>query len=165
MPEVFLGLGSNQSPELHIGNAISALRDRFGEVRLSPIYESEAVGFVGDNFLNLVARIETALTIGELHQILRDIENANGRDRAQARFSGRTLDIDILTYGDAQGLIEGVQLPRDEVFVNAFVLKPFSDLAPWLRVGDRQQTLAELWQAFDLGAQRLWQVNKDWPSQ
>ena len=110
--KVYLGLGSNQSPDFHIRQALDALYQQFGNLRISPVYESAAVGFSGDNFLNLVVEINTSLSVGELLQTLRTIENQNGRNRTAPRFSGRTLDIDILLYGDVVGVVEGVTTPQ-----------------------------------------------------
>ena len=163
MAEVYLGLGSNIAPTQHLRRAFIALEQHFGQFILSPIYESEAVGFKGDNFLNCVTKITTELSVGTLLNTLRDIENQNGRDRAAARFSGRTLDIDILTYDRCAGIIEGVHLPRDEIFKNAFVLKPFSDIAPDFIPPGTQKSLLELWQQFDKENQNLWQVEFEKP--
>lgn len=167
MAQVYLGLGSNTQPQTHIANALDALHVQFTELVLSPVYESKAVGFDGDNFLNLVVHVQTDLSVGELLTNLRTIENNNGRDRSAPRFSGRTLDIDILTYDDLQGVIDGVQLPRDEIFKNAFVLKPFSELAPCLKVAGADNSLAQLWADYvahnpNHSAQQLWPVDFNW---
>lgn len=130
MPRVFLGLGSNVDRERHIRAGIRCLREAFGPMRVSPVYESVAVGFVGENFLNLVVAIDTDLPLAELSRRLRGIEEANGRVRNGPKFSSRTLDIDILTYGDLVGVHDGIELPRDEVTKYAFVLRPLADIAP-----------------------------------
>lgn len=160
--KVYLGLGSNQKPEFHIHQALDALYQQFGVLRISPVYESAAVGFSGDNFLNLVVEITAELSVGELLQTLRNIENQNGRNRAAPRFSGRTLDIDILLYGNAVGVVDGVKLPREEILENAFVLRPLADLAPDLVHPQIKLTMAELWQKYDKSRQRLWPVTFDW---
>lgn len=160
--KVYLGLGSNQRPDFHIRQALDALRQRFGALRVSPVYESAAVGFSGDNFLNLVVEVETALSVGELLQALRTIENQNGRNRSAPRFSGRTLDIDILLYGEAVGMVDGVKLPREEILENAFVLRPLADLAPDLVHPQVQVTMATLWQQYDKSRQRLWPAAFTW---
>ncbi len=129
MPQVFLSLGSNVEPRRYLGNALAALRAGFGEVLVSPVYESIAVGFEGDNFLNLVVALDTEVGVAELSRRLREIERANGRRRDVPRFSSRSLDIDILTYGDTVGLVDGVQLPRPEIEQYGFVIKPLADIA------------------------------------
>lgn len=161
--QVFLSLGSNIDRDANIRGGLDALASQFGEVRLSPVYESEAVGFDGAAFYNLVAEIRTGMPVGALAQVLRDIEAAHGRRRGEKKFSSRTLDIDILTYGNLCGEIDGVQLPRDEILKHAFVLLPLADLAPDARHPESGKRYAELWQALDLSAQKLWQVPFDWP--
>lgn len=160
--KVFLGLGSNQEPEFHIARALDALYLQFGELRISPVYESAAVGFDGANFLNLVVAIETSLLVKDLLQALRTIENDNGRDRSAPRFSGRTLDIDILLYGDAVGEVDGVTLPRPEILTNAFVLRPLADLAADLRHPQSNQTFGDLWRDYDKTRQSLWRIKFAW---
>ncbi len=159
MAKVYLGLGSNISPQKHIKSALKALRALYGDIELSPIYESEAVGFKGDNFLNLVARINTELSVGELQAALKDLEHKNGRTHNAAKFSGRTLDIDILLYDDTVGTIDGVKLPRGEILINAFVLRPLAELAPEARHPESLQTMSQLWTAYDANKQKLWPVN------
>ncbi len=161
MARVFLSLGSNIERQRHIVAALDALAAEFGELALSPVYESEAVGFVGDNFFNLVVAITTELAVDQLSVGLKAIEDANGRDRSGPKFSGRTLDIDILTYGDAVGVIDGVELPRDEILTNAFVLRPLADLAGAEKHPQLQQRYDELWRSYR-EAQQLWPVDFSW---
>lgn len=158
MPRVYLGLGSNIDRERHIRAALRELEERFGVLLISPVYESVAVGFEGDNFYNLVVGLDTDLSVGELSGLLRAIEDANGRVRVGPRFSGRTLDIDILTYGNACGEIEGVQLPRDEILKNAFVLRPLADIAGQDRHPATARPFAEHWDAYDQQRQKLWLI-------
>lgn len=161
--QVFLSLGSNIDREHNIRSGLDALAAAFGQVAISPVYESEAVGFDGDAFLNLVAEIETDLPVGELAAQLREIEAAHGRVRGEKKFSSRTLDIDVLTYGDKVGDIDGVELPRDEILKHAFVLKPLADLAPQARHPQQQVSYADLLAATDFSRQKLWTVPFRWP--
>jgi 2-amino-4-hydroxy-6-hydroxymethyldihydropteridine diphosphokinase len=127
------------------------LVERFGPLRLSPVYESAAEGFVGAPFLNLVAGFETKLSVSELREELRAIEAANGRERDGPRFAPRTLDLDLLTYGDQIGEVEGYRLPRDEILTYAFVLGPLADVAPQERHPSDGRTYAALWDALSPG--------------
>ena len=145
MPEVFIGVGSNIDRENNIRSGLAAMATEFGELELSPVYCSEAVGFRGDSFLNLVARFTTELSVAVLSQRLRAIEKQHGRRDDVSKFSSRTLDLDILLYGDANGAIDGVVLPREEVVYNAFVLRPLADLAPDLKHPRLGKTFAVLW--------------------
>lgn len=161
MASVFLSLGSNVNREQNIGACVKALGEKFGELTISSVYESEAVGFEGDHFYNLVVGIQTELPVGKLLTALRHIEDANGRIRGGERFSARTLDIDILTYDDACGVVDGVALPRDEILKNAFVLQPLAEIASTAIHPATGQSYAELWQAFDKNSQKLWVVPFD----
>jgi len=147
--DVFLGLGSNQAPERNIAAGIEALRQRFGEVRLSPVYRSVAVGFSGSDFLNAAARIRTDIGVTALKDWLTELENRHGRDRSQPRFSDRSLDIDILFYGDQVGTFDGLELPRGEILKYAHVLKPLADIAPQRVHPSTGLTLAEHWERFE----------------
>ncbi|GAB3110140.1 2-amino-4-hydroxy-6-hydroxymethyldihydropteridine diphosphokinase [Aestuariicella hydrocarbonica] len=164
MARVYLSLGSNIEPRTYIAAGLDALADRFGELVISPVYESEAVGFDGDNFLNLVVGVETALSVGELSLQLKAIEDANGRERSGPKYSGRTLDIDILTYDDVCGVVDGITLPRGEVLRNAFVLQPLSDIAPQQRHAKTGESFADLWQRYDRD-QKLWKIDFHWQRQ
>ncbi len=158
MASVFVSIGSNQMREHYVTCAISSLREYFGTLQLSAVYESEAVGFEGDNFYNLVAQFETDLGVEQLSQTLKQIEDDHGRCRKGPKFSGRTLDIDILTYDEQVGNIAGVELPRDEITRNAFVLKPLADIAPMQLHPQLQVAYEELWQSYDQTSQSLWAV-------
>ena len=147
--DVFVGLGSNQAPERNIAAGIEALRQRFGEVRLSPVYRSVAVGFSGSDFLNAAARIRTDIGVTALKDWLTELENRHGRDRSQPRFSDRSLDIDILFYGDQVGTFDGLELPRGEILKYAHVLKPLADIAPQRVHPSTGLTLAEHWERFE----------------
>ncbi|HEX4882423.1 MAG TPA: 2-amino-4-hydroxy-6-hydroxymethyldihydropteridine diphosphokinase [Porticoccaceae bacterium] len=164
MPRVYLSLGSNIDPRRHLAAALDALAAHFGALALSPVYENPAVGFIGDNFLNLVVGIDTELAVGELAQVLRRIEDTNARCRTTAKFSSRTLDIDILTYGECVGVIDGVTLPRDEILKYAFVLRPLAELAPDALHPEARKSYRELASALRFPDQQLWPVAFRWPA-
>lgn len=141
----YLSIGSNIDAEANIAAAIHALRERFGTVRVSPVYRTPAVGFVGDDFLNLAAIVVTDLDVFALNDWLHALEDACGRCRDQPRFSARTLDIDIVFFDDLKVRGPGnLQIPRPEL-KHAFVLKPMLDLVPEFVVPDTRDTLAMLW--------------------
>lgn len=161
MTQTYLSLGSNMAREQHLQTALDALADTFGALDISSIYESEAVGFTGDPFYNLVVGLQAPGKVGELSRWLKALEAANGRRRDVPRFSARTLDLDILTWGDAVGVIDGVILPRAEIVENAFVLKPLAEIAPDDVHPALGKTYAELWAAY-ARSQRLWAVPFTW---
>ena len=148
MSTVYLGIGSNIDARSNILSAIEALRETFERVEFSPIYRAPAVGFIGKDFLNLVARIDTELAPLELRDYLHALEDRHGRDRSQPKFSDRTLDIDILLYDDLYLLVPTLEIPRDEILTSAHVLRPLAELAPDLVHPVRRRTMAELWGEF-----------------
>lgn len=159
---VTLGLGSNIDARANISSCLDALLLRFNDLTLSSVFESEAVGFVGDNFLNMVVGVETDLSITELSAALKQIENKHGRDRSGPRLSGRSLDIDILTYGDKAGVFNGIRLPRPEITENAFVLWPLSQIAGSRRDPESGKSYKQLWDEYDKSSQKLWPVEFSW---
>lgn len=158
MARVYVSIGSNIRREQNIRAGVADLAARFGPLLLSSVYESEAVGFVGASFYNLVAGFDTVLTPQQVAAGLRAIEEAHGRERGGPRFSSRTLDIDLLLYDDLV-LHEGtLEIPRKEITQNAFVLWPLAEIAPQLRHPELGVSYAALWEAFDKTSQPLWPV-------
>ncbi|MDJ0740549.1 MAG: 2-amino-4-hydroxy-6-hydroxymethyldihydropteridine diphosphokinase [Gammaproteobacteria bacterium] len=145
MPRVWISVGSNIERETHIRAALDDLRARFGELIVSPVYETPAVGFAGEPFLNLVVGVDSERPPAELHELMREIEARHGRRRGGAKFSSRTLDLDVLTYGDAVTDDGGKALPRDEILEYAFVLAPLADVAGAELHPQRRETYAALW--------------------
>ena len=164
MNRVYISIGSNRDTARHVRNALDALYERFGELIISSVYESEAVGFEGENFLNLVVGLDTDESLGSLADWLKAVEDSNGRQRNGPKFSSRTLDLDILTYGERVGEPEGVELPRREILKNAFVLKPLAEIAPEERHPTEQRTYAALWNDYSRD-QRLWAIPFEWRGQ
>jgi len=162
MSQVYLGLGSNIDRRKHITAALDALSRAFGELRLSSVFESEAVGFNGSPFFNMVVGLTTDRPIAELSDLLKQIEYANGRCRQGPKFSPRTLDIDILIYGDRVGDYDGVKLPRSEITKNAFVLWPLAQIAPERRHPALGKSFSQLWHEYDKAQQKLWPVPFYW---
>lgn len=148
MHTAFLGLGSNIDPQANIRSAMAALQNSFERVAFSPAYQCPAVGFEGDDFLNLVARIDTGLKPLELRHHLFELENRHDRDRSAPRWSDRSLDVDILLYDDLYLLSPLLEIPRKEILNTAHVLKPLADLAPDLLHPTELITMSELWARF-----------------
>jgi 2-amino-4-hydroxy-6-hydroxymethyldihydropteridine diphosphokinase len=153
-----LSIGSNIDPVNNIQAAVKLLRAEFGGITLSRVYESEAVGFEGENFMNLAAVVDCAEPLERVLDTLKNVENQLGRDRAQPKFSGRTMDVDILFYGESTGAECGLALPRAEITENAFVLLPLSELLPQAIHPTTKLTYAQLWQQYDKSKQKLWPI-------
>lgn len=162
MASIYLGIGSNIERERYITAGLDALQGLFGQLSLSSVYDSQAVGFEGQSFLNMVVALETSLAVGDLARQLRHVEVEHGRPPNASRYSPRQLDIDILTYDDQVGVIDGVDLPRGEILENAYVLCPLAELAPGVLHPGVGKTYASLWQAYDQAIQPLCKINFEW---
>jgi 2-amino-4-hydroxy-6-hydroxymethyldihydropteridine diphosphokinase len=148
--QIYIGIGSNIKRKYHIKMAIFALQKAFGKLLISPIYETAAVGFDGDHFYNLVAYFKSSLSLSKIETILKNIEDQTGRDRTQAKFSARTLDIDLLLFDQEVLHSQGIDIPRNEILKYTFVLKPLVDIAPDLRHPEANKSMTELWDSFQL---------------
>ncbi|WP_313026544.1 2-amino-4-hydroxy-6-hydroxymethyldihydropteridine diphosphokinase [Pseudomonas lopnurensis] len=156
---VLLGLGSNAQRESHLHAGLDALAELLLDMRCSPVFESLAVGYKGDNFYNLVVAGNTALPLTELDRRLKFIEADNGRYAPERK--GLPLDIDVLLYGDLVGNFHGLLLPRAEILKNAFVLWPLALLAPARHHPALGESFAELWARSSID-QQLWPVPFQW---
>ena len=161
MAVVFLSLGSNTARYKHMTIALDTLTQLYGSLSLSRVYESESVGFRGTLFLNMAVGFSTDLPLADVAAQLRDIELSNGRLADEPKFSPRTLAIDILSYGELTGCHAGIELPRDEVLYNAFVLLTLSEIAPDHRHPIAGRSYRDLWQAYK-SDQKLWPVPFRW---
>ncbi len=162
MPQVWASIGTNQHREISIRGAIRSLKARYGALQISPIYESEAEGFQGDPFLNLVVGFRTKATVPELLAAFRAIEAQWGRVRTAEKFTSRTLDLDLLTYGHFVGTEAGYSFPREEILKYAFVLRPLADVAPEEIHPPTGKTYLQLWQALAPAAPPLIPVSFSW---
>lgn len=159
MARVYVSIGSNVEPERHIRFCIGDLRKAFGKLIISPIYRNKAIGFKGEDFLNLVVGFDTDESVRTLVKHLRDIEVTHGRRRDAPKFSSRTLDLDLLLYDDLILEAGGLQVPRDDISHYAYVLRPLADIAGQRRHPISGQTFTELWEAFDRDGDGLQQIH------
>ncbi|MBA6291856.1 2-amino-4-hydroxy-6-hydroxymethyldihydropteridine diphosphokinase [Colwellia sp. MB3u-70] len=162
MAKIYISLGSNINRQHYIEQGLYALTEVFGSLTLSSLFESEAVGFAGKAFYNMVAGVNTELTLAEVAATLRKIEFAHGRSQAAKKFSPRTLDLDLLLYDDIIA-DSPAQIPRDEISKNAFVLCPLAEVAGPLTHPIIGQCYDELWQQYDKSQQKLKTVAFMWP--
>jgi len=145
MTRAYLSLGSNIEAERNLRSALAELRAKFGAIAASPVYRFAAVGFDGPDFLNLAVGIDTDLDAGALNDWLHGLEDRHGRRRDVPRYSSRTLDADIVLFGD--GIIEGpsnLRVPRPELR-HAFVLQPLADIGAQAVDPVSLRTVAQLW--------------------
>jgi len=160
MAQVYISIGSNLEREHNIGNALQALTAAYGELQLSSVYESAAVGFDSAPFYNLVAGFQTGDSPETVQATLRRIEDSQGRLR-KAELAARTLDLDLLLYDDLVIQEGKLQLPRADIQRYAFVLGPLAEIAGERRHPVSGTPYAEMWSAFDTTGQELQRI--DWP--
>ncbi len=146
MVAAYIGLGAN------LGDPAQAVRDAIAQlarlpqttlVRQSSLYSSAPVDASGDDFVNAVAHIHTGLAPQALLQALQQIELAFGRERP-FRNAPRTLDLDILLYGDRLIDEPGLHVPHPRMCARAFVLLPLLELVPGLNVPGKGPAHAHL---------------------
>jgi 2-amino-4-hydroxy-6-hydroxymethyldihydropteridine diphosphokinase len=137
MHRFHLSLGSNLEPEKHLRAALQELRGCFGEIQVSSVYETAAVGFEGPPFWNLAVGLHADLDAETLNDWLHALEAREGRLRGDARYADRTLDIDIVA-------VDGRALERPELH-EAFVLAPLCEIAPEVRIPRGKVTVCESW--------------------
>ncbi len=155
MAIVYVGLGSNIDAEQNLRLGLSELRDRYGDVQASAVYRSKAVGFDGDDFLNLVASFESESSPLEICESIELIHNLSGRDRNGGKWESRPLDIDLLLYNDLVIDKRPVRVPRKDLLEYSFVLRPMAELAPGLVHPVTGRTMLEHWQSFDAASHPL----------
>ncbi|MGH8319563.1 MAG: 2-amino-4-hydroxy-6-hydroxymethyldihydropteridine diphosphokinase [Steroidobacteraceae bacterium] len=158
MPQVYIAAGSNIEPERHLAMAVRELERQFPGVRLSPWYRNRAVGFEGEDFINLVAGFATERPVAEVLDALHGIETLCGRPREAPRWAPRSMDLDVLLYGDLVCEEPQLKLPRPDLLKRAYMLGPLAVLAPDLVHPTEKLTIGELWRRFDRGAHPLVEV-------
>lgn len=158
MPEVFVAAGSNVAPETHLRRAVAEIARAFPGARFSSWYRNRAVGFEGDDFINLVAGFGTVQPVHAVLDQLHAIEALCGRERGAPRWAPRSMDLDVLLYGDLVCSEPGLTLPRPDLLKRAYMLGPLAELAPEVLHPGVKLSIGELWQRFDRSAHPLERV-------
>jgi len=149
MARVYISIGSNIDVAKNIPSSVKALQAHFGELDISNVYETKAVGFEGDDFHNLVIGFDTDESPLEISKVLKKIEAEHDRTRGKEKFESRTLDLDQLLYGDLVMQMEGVNIPHPDILRYNFVLKPLAELAGEAEHPEEEKTINELWDRFE----------------
>jgi 2-amino-4-hydroxy-6-hydroxymethyldihydropteridine diphosphokinase len=155
MAGVYVAAGSNVDPLGNLEHAVKELARNFGPLIVSPWYRNRAVGFQGDDFINLVLGFDTQLGVHDTQRQLREIETLCGRPRDAPKWAARSMDLDILLYADLQLDEPQLKLPRPDLLVRPYMLGPLADIAPELRHPATGRSIAQLWAQFDPAAHQM----------
>jgi 2-amino-4-hydroxy-6-hydroxymethyldihydropteridine diphosphokinase len=153
--DAYVAAGSNVRPRASLLEALALLEREFQGLRVSRAYANPAVGFTGDDFINLVVGFTAPLPTEELLDRLKRIESACGREPGAPKWGPRTLDLDLLLHGERIGRIAGKSLPHPDLLTRAWVLGPLAELAPGLVHPVAGERIDSLWNRFDRGAHPL----------
>ena len=164
MTRGYISIGSNIDKEKNIQSSLRELALFFGDLVVSSTYESEAVGFSGDTFYNLIVGFDLDLNVKSITKQLRQIELDHGRTRECKKFSSRTLDLDLILYGNLIIRDGRLQIPRDEIEKYAFVLEPLAEIAPNLKHPITHESYQDMWEKFDKSDLRQKRIKPGWSS-
>lgn len=163
---VYVAAGSNVEPFANLRRALDVLERHFAPLQVSQAYANAAVGFAGDDFVNLVVGFQTALDVHAVIERLHEAEAACGRARNAPKWAPRSMDLDILLYGDLQCDEPGLKLPRPDLLKRPYMLGPAAEIAPAVLHPTSGRTLADLWQEMQAtqDAHAMRPVDIGWPA-
>jgi 2-amino-4-hydroxy-6-hydroxymethyldihydropteridine diphosphokinase len=147
--------GSNLDAEQNLLLAARALKASYPGARFSHCYRNQAIGFDGPEFINFVAELPVGGMPRDLKAELERIELLCGRERGAPRWQPRTMDLDILLFGDVVLQEPGLTLPRPDLVRWAFMLGPLAEVAPDVVHPLQRRSIAALWRDFDQAAHPL----------
>jgi len=159
--EVFLSLGSNIDPKENLKYACRELEKAFGNIQISSVYRNKPIGFEGNDFLNMVVKVKSMFNPNEMLDFIRGLEAATGRDIATGTFDSRTLDIDMVLYGDLVHPEKPFKIPRNDIELYSFVLCPLAEIDPDGIHPVTGKTFKDLWEGFDQAEHPLNKVSVD----
>jgi 2-amino-4-hydroxy-6-hydroxymethyldihydropteridine diphosphokinase len=155
MTPAYVSGGSNLDAEQNLLKAARALRATYPGARFSRVYRNRAVGFDGPDFLNFVVELPVPGGPGALKAELERVEGECGRQRYAPKWAPRTMDLDILLFGEVILELPGLVVPRPQLAHWAFMLGPLAELAPDALHPVAGRTVGDLWAAFDRAAHPL----------
>jgi 2-amino-4-hydroxy-6-hydroxymethyldihydropteridine diphosphokinase len=160
--QVLVAAGSNVAPLENLRRALDVLAAHYPGLRCSRAYRNRAVGFEGEDFVNLVVALDTDDDLATVIRHLHAAEAACGRARNAPKWAPRSMDLDILLYGDRVCEESGLVLPRPDLVRRAYMLGPAAELAPDAVHPTLRRTLADLWRAFARDEHTLVPIDLGW---
>ena len=158
MPQVFVAAGSNVDPIAHLRQALDELAKIYPSLEISPAYRNKAVGFEGEDFINLVVRFTAEDSIHQVRRNLQEVEKRCGRPADSPKWAPRTIDLDILLYDQLISDEPGLILPRPDLIRRAYMLKPMVDIAPEVMHPTLHKSMRALWESFDRDGHEMRQI-------
>ena len=143
MTAVLVAAGSNVEPIGNLRRALEALERHFAPLTVSNAYANAAVGFEGEEFVNLVVGFETSAPVQDVLARLHKAEAACGRPREAPKWAPRTMDLDVLLFGDL--VCDELRLPRPDLLRRPYMLGPAAEIAPDTVHPTAGRTLEALW--------------------
>ncbi len=148
MTSIYVAAGSNVEPLANLQRALRELGKHY-RLHVSPAYQNKSVGFEGEDFINLVVGFESDDTLERVIAHLHEAEAACGRHRDAPKWAPRTMDLDLLLYGDLICNEPTLKLPRADLLKRSYMLRPMAELAPNVRHPVVCKTMRELWNQFE----------------
>ena len=152
MTTVYVAAGSNVEPEKNLRCALHELGKCY-RLMCSSAYRNKAVGFEGEDFINLVIGFDTYNSVDTVIAHLHQAEAECGRPRDAPKWAPRTMDLDLLIYGDL--IREDIRLPRADLLKRAYMLRPMAELAPDVVHPIEKKSMHRLWTEFDQGGHEM----------
>ncbi len=146
MTRAFIGVGSNLEPERNLRESLRQLASCVRVLDISTVFVTEPIGRPEQaSYYNCVAAVETSFAPLALKQdVLRRIENRLGRMRGDDRYAARTIDLDLLLYGDLVVNEAGLEIPDPDILLRPFLAEGLAELAPDLVLPNTGTSIADV---------------------
>jgi 2-amino-4-hydroxy-6-hydroxymethyldihydropteridine diphosphokinase len=155
---VFVAAGSNVEPRRNLALARSEIAATWPDAVFSAAYQNPAVGFDGPDFINWVVGFTTTMSIDAVVERLRAIETLCGRPRHAPKWAPRSMDLDILLFGDRVAETANYKLPRPDLNKRPYMLGPMAEIAPHVMHPTLHRSMSDLWRDFDSAGHAMTRV-------